>query len=136
MQVQTEARSEFALPFITPPASTRTNIIRQMVNGLAPNLKASELAVPQQGPSMRLLVIEDFETTGLQGAVDVKDDGQFCGFWRRFGRSNKKQAEGGRWGLGKTGVSKRLAGAHCGRPDTACRRPKQLANGSSNSSQP
>ncbi len=50
---------------------------------------------------MRLLVIEDFGTTGLKGAVDVKDDGQFCGFWRRFGRSNKKQAQGGRWGLGK-----------------------------------
>ena len=47
------------------------------------------------------MVIEDFGTTGLKGAVDVKDDGQFCGFWRRFGRSNKKQAQGGRWGLGK-----------------------------------
>jgi len=94
-----QVRVRFALH--NTPASTRTTIIRLMVNGLAPNLKASELAVPQQGPSMRLLVIEDFETTGLQGAVDVKDDGQFCGFWRRFGRSNKKQAEGGRWGLGK-----------------------------------
>jgi hypothetical protein len=72
-----------------------------MVNGLAPSLKASELAVPQRGALMRLLVIEDFGTTGLKGAVDVKDDGQFCGFWRRFGRSNKKQAQGGRWGLGK-----------------------------------
>jgi predicted TIM-barrel fold metal-dependent hydrolase len=50
---------------------------------------------------MRLLIIEDFGTTGLMGAVDVKDNGQFCGFWRRFGRSNKKQAQGGRWGLGK-----------------------------------
>ena len=50
---------------------------------------------------MRLLIIEDFGTTGLKGAVDVKDNGQFCGFWRRFGRSNKKQAQGGRWGLGK-----------------------------------
>ena len=33
--------------------------------------------------------------------VNIKDDGQFCGFWRRFGRSNKDAAQGGRWGLGK-----------------------------------
>jgi hypothetical protein len=50
---------------------------------------------------MRLLVIEDFGTTGLKGAVDIKDDGQFCGFWRRFGRSHEREAQGGRWGLGK-----------------------------------
>jgi hypothetical protein len=41
------------------------------------------------------MVIEDFETTGLKGAIDRKDDGQFCGFWRRFGRSNKKGSSGG-----------------------------------------
>ena len=116
--------------------SAGTSIIRKMVNGLAPSLRASELAVPQQGASMRLLVIEDFGTTGLKGAVDVKDDGQFCGFWRRFGRSNKKQAQGGRWGLGKlvfpsasqvrtvVGLTRRAGDA------------KQLADGSSDSSQP
>jgi hypothetical protein len=68
-------------------------------DGLRPHLDACGIAVPE-GPQ-RLLVIEDFETTGLQGAIDRKDDGQFCGFWRRFGRSNKKGSSGGRWGLGK-----------------------------------
>src|SRR5271168_4499585 len=36
--------------------STGTRVIQKMVNGLAPSLKASELAVPPQGTSMRLLV--------------------------------------------------------------------------------
>ena len=71
-----------------------------MVIGCA-KFKGQRVAVPQDRDSTRLLVIEDFGTTGLTGAVDIKDDGQFCGFWRRFGRSNKKQAQGGRWGLGK-----------------------------------
>jgi len=73
-----QVRVRFALHNIFN--STGTSITQQMVNGLAPSLKASELPVPQQGTSMRLLVIEDFGTTGLKGAVDVKDDGQFCGF--------------------------------------------------------
>src|SRR5437879_5500223 len=83
-----QVRVRFALQGISTSAGT--NIIQQMVDGLAPNLRASELPVPQRRGSMRLLIIEDFGTTGLKGAVDVKDDGQFCGFWRRFGRSNKK----------------------------------------------
>jgi hypothetical protein len=94
-----QVRVRFALRTIS--TSAKTSIIRQMVDGLAPNLMASELGLPRDRNSVRLLVIEDFGTTGLKGAVDVKDDGQFCGFWRRFGRSNKKEAQGGRWGLGK-----------------------------------
>jgi hypothetical protein len=93
-----EVRVRFALH--NTVSSDGTSVIRQIVHGLAPNLKASDFSVPAQGAT-RLLIIEDFGTTGLKGAVDVKDDGQFCGFWRRFGRSNKKQAQGGRWGLGK-----------------------------------
>ena len=49
----------------------------------------------------RILVIEDFGTTGLTGAWDGKDGGNFSDFWRRFGRSHKKGSQGGRWGLGK-----------------------------------
>jgi hypothetical protein len=74
-----QVRVRFALKTISTPAGT--SIIRQMVDGVAPNLKASELVVPQNLNSTRLLVVEDFGTTGLKGAVDVKDDGQFCGFW-------------------------------------------------------
>lgn len=49
----------------------------------------------------RLLVIEDFGTTGLLGAVDRKDERNFSDFWRRMGRSHKRGSQGGRWGLGK-----------------------------------
>jgi hypothetical protein len=49
----------------------------------------------------RLLVIEDFGTTGLLGAIDRKDERNFSDFWRRMGRSHKRGSQGGRWGLGK-----------------------------------
>jgi hypothetical protein len=94
-----QVRVRFALRTIS--TSAKTSVIRQVVDGLVANLKASELGIPQDRDSARLLVIEDFGTTGLKGAVDINDDGQFCGFWRRFGRSNKKEVQGGRWGLGK-----------------------------------
>ena len=93
-----QVRVRFALQDIH---ASRATVLRNMVDGLAPSLQASGFGAAPHPASMRLLVIEDFGTTGLKGAVDVKDDGQFCGFWRRFGRSNKKEAQGGRWGLGK-----------------------------------
>ena len=47
------------------------------------------------------LIIEDFGTKGLTGAVDSKDDDNFTDFWRRHGRSHKTGLSRGRWGLGK-----------------------------------
>ncbi len=90
-------RVRFALSQPTSPESR--NFFSSLLDGLTPHLQACGIAVPT-GPQ-KFLVIEDFETTGLEGAIDRKDNGQFCGFWRRFGRSNKKGAMGGRWGLGK-----------------------------------
>jgi len=49
----------------------------------------------------RFLVVEDFGTTGLTGAWDKKDKGNFSDFWRRFGGSHKSGSKGGSWGLGK-----------------------------------
>lgn len=51
--------------------------------------------------SPRFLVIEDFNTTGLRGAWNKKDDQPFSDFWRRVGKSHKGGQQGGRWGLGK-----------------------------------
>lgn len=82
-----------------PASEASRSFFAGILDGLAPHLSACGIALPA-GPQ-RFLVIEDFETTGLKGNTDVKDDGQFCGFWRRFGRSNKKGSSGGRWGLGK-----------------------------------
>jgi hypothetical protein len=47
------------------------------------------------------LVIEDFGTKGLLGSVTDLDDGDFCDFWRRHGKSHKGGKSRGRWGLGK-----------------------------------
>ena len=49
----------------------------------------------------KLLVIEDFGTTGLTGRWDAWDEGAFCDFWRRMGLSHKGGRSLGRWGLGK-----------------------------------
>lgn len=68
---------------------------------LEPHLRACTLPVPNGSDALKVLVVEDFGTTGLVGAVDTKDNDQFSGFWRRFGRSNKEGNKGGRWGLGK-----------------------------------
>jgi hypothetical protein len=69
--------------------------------GLASHWRACQMQVPSTASPIRTLVIEDFGTTGLTGSVEIKDSGQFSGFWRRFGRSNKQGSKGGRWGLGK-----------------------------------
>lgn len=51
--------------------------------------------------SMKVLVIEDFGTSGLTGRWDDWDEEPFCDFWRRMGRSHKAGKALGRWGLGK-----------------------------------
>lgn len=69
---------------------------------LLPHLKAcGERFVPSDITQPRFLVVEDFGTTGLTGAWDSVDDGNFSDFWRRFGNSHKSGAKGGSWGLGK-----------------------------------
>jgi hypothetical protein len=90
-------RVRFAL--LEPTSSQSREFFTKLLSGLSPHLEACQMSVPASG--QRFLVIEDFETTGLEGSIENKDNGQFCGFWRRFGRSNKKGTSGGRWGLGK-----------------------------------
>jgi hypothetical protein len=73
-----------------------------LLEPLRPHLEASKLDLSNIDLSMpRILLIEDFGTTGLLGASDDKDDLNFSDFWRRFGLSHKKGGAGGRWGLGK-----------------------------------
>lgn len=49
----------------------------------------------------KLLLIEDFGTTGLLGSTMKRDQRNFSDFWRSVGRSHKSGQQGGRWGLGK-----------------------------------
>lgn len=85
----------------TAETNSAHDFFQSLLQELTPHLKSCEIPIPATSTAPRYLVIEDFGTTGLTGSVDEKDEGQFCGFWRRFGRSNKKGSTGGRWGLGK-----------------------------------
>ncbi len=66
--------------------------------------------LPKADDKTEYLVIEDFNTTGLDGSVTENDDPQkdsplghnFYWFWRNVGRSGKRGSERGKWGLGKT----------------------------------
>lgn len=74
---------------------------------LDPDRLRTHLAAAEMAPDamdwnrVRLMVIEDFGTTGLQGSTDSMDKEAFADFWRRMGLSHKKGNSLGRWGLGK-----------------------------------
>ncbi len=106
IQNSTDAQASPEIPvrvrFVIKNSAPDRQFFSSVLSGLEPHLRACRLPVPSQSDAAKILIVEDFGTTGLAGSVDEKDDGQFSGFWRRFGRSNKKQGkEGGRWGLGK-----------------------------------
>jgi len=75
----------------------RTLFSGQIEHADAAGLNASALDFS----SASALVISDFGTKGLTGAVAKKDDDNFSDFWRRHGKSHKTGAKRGRWGLGK-----------------------------------
>jgi hypothetical protein len=82
--------------------ATETLQLREMLESLRPHLVACGLSpAPIDTSAARLLVVEDFNTTGLTGAIDSLDKGHFRNFWRRHGGSEKTGKSLGRWGLGK-----------------------------------
>jgi hypothetical protein len=86
---------------LVPEAGSAT-YWKSLLSPLEPHLKACGLDVDGLDLGRpRLLILEDFNTSGLTGAWNKKDEGNFSDFWRRVGRSHKKGAQGGRWGLGK-----------------------------------
>jgi hypothetical protein len=107
IQNSTDARAEpnvhviVRFSIVHPSSERDQHFFRDIIEGLASHLAACDFWVPNANDPLQLLVIEDFGTTGLTGSVEEKDNRQFSGFWRRFGRSNKEGAKGGRWGLGK-----------------------------------
>lgn len=95
------------------PVKVRFNLItidgasavkmRERLQPLQPHLVASKLrhsGLSDTKP-ITMLVIEDFNTCGLTGRFDIRDDGHFTSFWRNLARSEKSGQAGGRWGLGK-----------------------------------
>jgi hypothetical protein len=84
------------------PGEEHRDFLLKVFSGLEEHLSACgiETAGMDFG-SPRFLVIEDFNTTGLRGSWEKKDDQPFSDFWRRVGKSHKGGQQGGRWGLGK-----------------------------------
>lgn len=81
--------------------------VKSYFEKLETHLVASNLLPSDyENPMISFLTIEDFGTTGLDGATG--EDGSrpeksnFFDFWWREGKSHKSGKEGGRWGLGKT----------------------------------
>jgi hypothetical protein len=66
--------------------------------------------IPPLAERTQYIVIEDFQTVGLDGSITENDDSgmteplghNFYWFWRNIGRSGKRGSERGKWGLGKT----------------------------------
>lgn len=90
---------------------SQTGALRYLA-GLQPHLAALSPPVPWplngDSETIRWLVYEDFQTTGLCGDPAIVDDPppgrreDFYWFWRNVGRSAKTGEKLGRWGLGKT----------------------------------
>jgi hypothetical protein len=76
--------------------------VRDWFKTLRPHLQACDINPHFLDVSpIRLLIIEDFNTTGLIGDPAALDNGNFRNFWRVHGRSGKHGKAIGRWGLGK-----------------------------------
>lgn len=76
---------------------------------LIPHLQSCEFLKEnlQMHKCVPFIVIEDFNTTGLDGVITRDDVGDrssisnYYNFWWREGKSNKGGTKAGRWGLGK-----------------------------------
>ena len=87
-------------------SASKRNVFDALMRGILPHLKAAKPllyeAVGSYGPP-KVLVIEDFGTTGLEGDETTKqdDENHFSNFWRFVGRTEKGGGRGGSFGIGK-----------------------------------
>lgn len=77
--------------------------MREYLEGIMQHLQACRFPFPESSTPISYLTMEDFGTTGLDGAVEPDaGNGNFYNFWWREGISQKTGQKAGRWGLGKT----------------------------------
>lgn len=76
--------------------------VSQFLDGLQPHLSACNFGNLSLCDNISYLVLEDFETTGLNGDTKWPSDSNFSKFWHGEGTSLKRGRMAGRWGLGKT----------------------------------
>ncbi|NDJ61102.1 MAG: hypothetical protein GYB67_08250 [Chloroflexi bacterium] len=84
---------------------------QEYLRGLLPHLEVigtQYVTPPNIQAPMQFLIVEDFNTTGLEGDPEItfqkdpKPEENFYYFWHNVGRTGKSGAERGSWGLGKT----------------------------------
>jgi hypothetical protein len=87
----------------------------QYFHGLRPHLEAIRRSLPEGVPpsedGVRFLAIEDYNTTGLKGDADMRDESNqdgsknhFFRFWHRVGPAKEFKRRGS-WGVGKVAFS-------------------------------
>ena len=82
--------------------SDESEMPRRVMGSLEQHLDACRLRLPSNvDGEIRVLCIEDYNTTGLTGSFEELDKENFDNFWRAVGESKKSGQQGGRWGLGK-----------------------------------
>lgn len=94
-------RVSFRLNDVDTP--TGQGLLESLVDDQIDHARAAGIEEDPEGLFSKpaVLVIEDFNTTGLVGATAQWDNNPFTDFWRRHGRGHKKGTARGRWGLGK-----------------------------------
>lgn len=96
-----QVRVRFALH---QPVDASREVIKEYLDQqtLTRHLDACGVKIgPEKFEAVRLLLIEDYGTSGLTGEWDRMDQKPFSDFWRRMGKSHKAGRSLGRWGLGK-----------------------------------
>ena len=96
-------RVRFSVKAVRP---TYLKVFDALMGRILPHLRAAKPALHQEVAvygAPRVLVIEDFGTTGLEGDETTKqdDENHFANFWRFVGRTEKGGGRGGSFGIGK-----------------------------------
>ena len=97
---QTQVRVEYSIrhvPYKELKANWLQNLDKHLLQvRLQPDDELSDDA------SVRVLSIEDFNTTGLNGSLVEDDENPYFTFWWKEGTSSKSEGHGGRHGVGKS----------------------------------
>lgn len=102
IQNSLDAKAEDGISIRFHLGSAEQAKVRDYLEHITQHLRACEFPFPESRTPVSYLTIEDFGTTGLDGAVEPDaGNGNFYNFWWREGISQKTGRKAGRWGLGK-----------------------------------
>ncbi len=128
-----QVRVRFAVNTIDGPDRT---FFDEVIQSLAPHLRACGMPVPGPTEPLRALVIEDFGTTGVQRLGRNKGQRSILGVLAEVRPLQQAGCKGRPVGLGKAGVPLGVRRAHRDRHDAAHKGKRLLGHGPSRSAQP